>query len=44
MKMIMKAFTPNFKSTAKNYKYFYRGQYDATPDTDDIIQGMKGKK
>lgn len=25
MKMIMNAFQPSFKSTSKNYKYFYRG-------------------
>jgi hypothetical protein len=43
-KMIMKAFTPSFKSTSKNYKYFYRGQYDVVPESQDIIKGMKSKK
>jgi hypothetical protein len=33
-----------FKSTAKNYKYFYRGQYNIMPDADDIIQSMTNKK
>lgn len=44
MKMIMNAFQPSYKSKAKNYKYFYRGQYSVMPDADDIIQGMKEKK
>lgn len=44
MKMIMNAFQPQYKSKAKNYKYFYRGQYSVMPDVDDIIQGMKEKK
>lgn len=46
MKMILQAFDPknNIKSTAKNYKYFYRGQYSVTPDTADVIAGMQGKK
>lgn len=46
MKMILQAFDPskNIKSTAKNYKYFYRGQYNVTPDTSDVISGMQGKK
>ena len=46
MKMIMNAFAPmnSFKSTAKNYKYFYRGQYGVTPDAADIIAGMQSKK
>ena len=35
-KLIESAFTQNmsFKSTAKNYKYFYRGQYNIMPDAD----------
>lgn len=41
MKMVMAAFQPKFKSTSKNYKYFYRGQYNVVPDVDDIIQSMK---
>jgi len=45
-KLIESAFTQNmsFKSTAKNYKYFYRGQYNIMPDADDIIQSMTNKK
>ena len=42
--MIMDAFAPNFKSTSKNYKYFFRGQYDVVPEASDIISGMKTKK
>ena len=44
MKMIMNAFQPNFKSTSKSYKYFYRGQYGVMPEAEDIISGMKSKK
>lgn len=44
MKMIMNAFQPKFKSTAKNYKYFYRGQYNVMPEADDIVQSMKQKR
>lgn len=44
MKMVLAAFQPNFKSTSKNYKYFYRGQYNVMPDTDDIVQSMTNKK
>ena len=45
MKFMMKAYQPHFKArTAKNYKYFYRGQYNVMPDSDDIIQSMKSKK
>ena len=44
MKMIMNAFQPQFKSTSKNYKYFYRGQYAVMPDTTDIVQSMKTRK
>lgn len=44
MKMIINAFQPTFTSTSKNYKYFYRGQYDAMPDADDLVQGMSSKK
>lgn len=44
MKMIMNAFPTEYKSTAKNYKYFYRGQYSVMPDVDDLVSGMKGKR
>ena len=37
MKMVLAAFQPKFKSTSKNYKYFYRGQYNVMPDADDIV-------
>ena len=40
---MMMALQPTFKSTSKNYKYFYRGQYVA-PDADDIIQAIKQRK
>ena len=43
-KMIMNALQPNFKSKAKNYKYFYRGQYSVVPDTEDMIGGINSKK
>lgn len=35
-KYMLMALQPTFKSTSKNYKYFYRGQY-VDPDADDII-------
>ena len=44
MQMIMDSFQPNFKSKAKNYKYFFRGQYGVVPDSEDIIAGMTTKK
>ena len=44
MKMVLSAFQPQFKSTSKNYKYFYRGQYSVMPDVDDIVQSMKTRK
>jgi U3 small nucleolar RNA-associated protein 15 len=44
MKMVMDAFNFEYKSKAKNYKYFYRGQYNAIPDPEDLISGMKSRK
>jgi hypothetical protein len=41
--MMLAALQPTFKSTSKNYKYFYRGQYVA-PDTDDLVQAIKQRK
>lgn len=41
---IMNAFETSFKSKAKNYKYFYRGQYSVMPEPEDIIAGMKERK
>jgi hypothetical protein len=34
---------PEFKSTSKSYKYFYRGQYVA-PDPEDIKATLKARK
>ncbi len=31
-KLIDSVLQSNFKSTSKNYKYFYRGQYTVVPD------------
>ena len=42
--MILNAFKPNFKSTSKSYKYFYRGQYSVMPAPEDIISGMTQTK
>jgi len=45
MKMIMNAYQPHFKArTAKDYKYFYRGQYNVMPETEDLIAAMGSKK
>lgn len=46
MKIMMEAFQPNmgFKQTAKNYKYFFRGQYDLIPEPGDIIASMQSKR
>lgn len=43
-KMIMSAFKFEYKSKAKGYKYFFRGQYSAMPEPEDIISGMKSRK
>lgn len=37
MKMVLNAFQPEIKSTSKNYKYFYRGQYSVMPELDDVV-------
>ena len=46
MKLMLDAFRPNmgFKSTAKNYKYFFRGQYDLIPEPGDVISSMQSKR
>lgn len=46
MKLMLDEFRPNmgFKSTAKNYKYFFRGQYDLIPEPSDVISSMQSKK
>ena len=44
MKFIMDAFNPKYVSTSKNYKYFYRGQYNVMPDSDDIITQARARK
>ena len=44
MKMVLNAFQPQFKSTSKNYKYFYRGQYSVMPELDDVVQSMNSRK
>jgi hypothetical protein len=44
VKMMMDAFDFPIKSTAKNYKYFYRGQYSVMPEPEDVVAGMKTKK
>jgi hypothetical protein len=31
---------PNYKSTSKSYKYFYRGQY-VMPDAEDLLATLK---
>jgi len=43
-KMMLNAFQSSFKSKAKNYKYFFRGQYSLMPDTEDIVSSMQAKK
>lgn len=40
----MDQFNFGYKSKAKNYKYFYRGQYSSMPEPEDIISGMKSRK
>ena len=44
MKMVLSAFQPEIKSTSKNYKYFYRGQYSVMPELDDVVQSMNTRK
>ena len=34
---------PNYKSTSKSYKYFYRGQY-VMPDSEDLLATLKQRK
>lgn len=43
-KMMLDAFKFEYKSKAKGYKYFYRGQYTAMPEPEDVISGMKSRK
>lgn len=33
---MFKMFEPTMVSTSKNYKYFYRGQYEVKPDSSDL--------
>ena len=33
---MLKMFEPTMVSTSKNYKYFYRGQYEVKPDPADL--------
>ena len=42
--MVLAAFQPEIKSTSKNYKYFYRGQYSVMPELDDVVQSMNTRK
>lgn len=41
---IFKSLEPTMKSTSKNYKYFFRGQYQVTPEIGDLIAEQKAKK